>query len=96
MQILIENCKSVLQINFQWVKVPSRGLTTRSVASRKLVWGDLYSEGSETAKFGTDEQEVHKRHKEKDEYPHQYDVRGQQSNADTPKSDFSLCRCIGD
>lgn len=77
MQILFENSKSVLQINFQWVKVPSRGLTTRSVASRKLVWGDPYSEGSGTAKFGTDEQEVHKRHEEKDEYPQQYDVRSQ-------------------
>ena len=78
----------MLQINFQRVKVPSRGLTTRSVASRKLVWGDPFSEGSETAKSGTDEQKRHKRHIEKDEYPQQYNVRSQQSNADVPSGNF--------
>jgi len=51
----------VLQINFQWVKVPSRGVTTRSVASRKVANREVRTEGSEPAKFGTDEQEVHKR-----------------------------------
>jgi hypothetical protein len=53
------------------------GVTLRRLASRKLVWGDPYNEGSETAKSGTDEQEVHKRHEEKDKYAHQYDVRSQ-------------------
>ena len=67
----------MLQINFQWVKVPSRGVTTRSVASRKVVPSDRETEGSGTAKFGTDEQEVHKRHEEKDKYSHQYDVPSQ-------------------
>jgi hypothetical protein len=85
----------VLQINFQWVKVPSREVTTRSVASRKLVWGDPCSEGSEPAKSGTDEQERHKRHKGKDEYPHQYDVLGQQSNADAPKGNFLYVDAAG-
>jgi len=48
-----------------------------------VVLGDQYTEGSKTAKSGTDEQEVHRRHKEKDEYPQQYDVQNQQSNADS-------------
>lgn len=94
----------MLQINFQRVnyevfmntfeneysvnKVPPRGVTTRSVASRKVANREVRTEGSEPAKFGTDEQEVHKRHEEEDEYPHQYDVLGQQSNADAPKGDF--------
>jgi len=75
MQILIENCKSVLQINFQWVKVPPRGLTTRSVASRKLVWGDPYSEGSQTANSGTDEQKPHMRLLNEDKQAHHCKVR---------------------
>lgn len=90
MQILFENSKACCRLIFQWVKVPSRGVTTRSVASRKVANCEVRTEGSETAKFGTDEQEIHKRHEEKDEYPHQYDVRSQQSNADAPKGDF-LC-----
>ena len=38
------------------------GVTTRSVASRKVALGDQYTKGSETAKVGTDEQKRHKRH----------------------------------
>lgn len=48
-----------------------------------------------TAKSGTDEQERHKRHDEKDEYPQQYDVLGQQSNADAPKGDFLYVDAAG-
>ena len=55
---------------FQRVKIPyargSRYLTGQAVpealASRKLVVGDDSSEGSETAKSGTDEQERYMRH----------------------------------
>jgi hypothetical protein len=32
------------------------------LASRKVVWGDQFTEGSETTKSGTDEQEPYKRH----------------------------------
>ena len=46
------------------------GVTTRSVASRKVALGDQYTKGSETAKVGTDEQKRHKRHREKGEYAH--------------------------
>ena len=57
-------------IFFQRVKIPyargSRYLTGQAVsealASRKLVVGDDSSEGSETAKSGTDEQERYMRH----------------------------------
>ncbi len=33
-----------------------------TLASRKVVWGDSCTEGSGTAKVGTDEQKIHKRH----------------------------------
>ena len=39
-----------------------RGVVSEALASRKVVWGDPCTEGSETAKFGTDEQKRHKRH----------------------------------
>lgn len=58
------------------------------LASRKVANCEVGSEGSDTAKSGTDEQKWHKRQVEKDEYPQQYDVRSQQSNADALKSDF--------
>jgi hypothetical protein len=64
------------------------GVTTRSVASRKLVWSDPCNEGSETAKFGTDEQKVHKRQLKEDECPQQHDVRTQQSNVETSRMMF--------
>lgn len=58
-------------------------VTPRSVASRKLVSGDRCNEGSDTAKFGADEQEVYKRQQKEDECPHQHDVQTQQSNVET-------------
>jgi hypothetical protein len=60
-----------------------------------VVLGDRCTEGSETAKSGTDEQKRHKRHEEKDEYPQQYDVLGQQSNADAPKGNFLYVDAAG-
>ena len=52
-----------------------RGVVPEALARRKLVKGDFGSEGSETAKVCTDEQKVHKRHNNKDEYPQQYEVQ---------------------
>ena len=72
------------------------GVTTRSVASRKVALGDQYTKGSETAKVGTDEQKRHKRHREKGEYAHQCEARSWQTNANTPKRWFSVCRCRSD
>ena len=51
-QIFSGGCKSLM--------CPAK--SGKALASRKMVWGDPYTEGSETAKVGTDEQEVHKRH----------------------------------
>ena len=87
--------QGVLQIYFQWVKVPACGLTTRSVVSRKVANCEVGTEGSETAKSGTDEQERYKRLREKDEYPQQYDVRNQQSNADVPQGNFLYVDAAG-
>ena len=39
-----------------------RGVVSEALASRKLVVGDVRSEGSETAKSGTDEQKRYMRH----------------------------------
>ena len=39
-----------------------RGVRPEALASRKVVSREGCTEGSETAKPGTDEQEVHKRH----------------------------------
>jgi len=45
-----------------------------ALASRKVVWGDPCTEGSETAKSGTDGQKPDKRHGWVDEYAHQCEV----------------------
>ena len=42
----------------------------KALASRKLVYREVWSEGSETAKLGTDEQKVHKRHGITGKRPH--------------------------
>ena len=68
------NTGVLFQISSRCKSYP-RGLTTRSVASRKVVLGNQSTGGSETAKSGTDEQKVHKRHSNKDEYPQQYEVQ---------------------
>jgi len=40
-----------------------------------VVYREVCTEGSRTAKVCTDEQKVHKRHNNKDEYPQQYEVQ---------------------
>ncbi len=45
------------------------------LASRKVAKCELRTEGSETAKVGTDEQEVHKRLQNEDKRPQQRNVR---------------------
>lgn len=62
-------------IIFQRVKVPyGRELRPEPLASRKVVSGDRCTEGSETAKLGTDEQEQYMRPVNTDECPQQHDV----------------------
>ncbi len=46
-----------------------------------MVWREPCTEGSKTAKVGTDEQERHRRLWQKDEYAQQYDVRNRASDA---------------
>ncbi len=55
------------------------------LASGKVVWGNPCTEGSQTAKSGTDEQEVHKRH----------GVRGKQAQHCKAQriQTLTLCRC---
>jgi hypothetical protein len=57
------------------------------LASRKVVNCEVGTEGSKTAKVGTDEQEVHKRLQNEDKRPQQRNVQRIQ------KSFYS--RCIG-
>ena len=44
-------------------------------AQLEVVYREVCTEGSRTAKVCTDEQKVHKRHNNKDEYPQQYEVQ---------------------
>jgi hypothetical protein len=57
-----------VQVPYEQEQVPE------SLASRKLVWGDPCSEGSDTAKSGTDEQKRYKRREEKDKCSQQHNV----------------------
>jgi len=50
------------------------GVVSEALASGKVVWGDPYTEGSQTAKSGTDEQKRHRRHRNKDKQPHHCNV----------------------
>ena len=45
-----------------WKFLIHRSNDPEVLVSRKVVWGDPYTEGSETTKSGTDEQERHMRH----------------------------------
>ena len=50
-------------IYFQRVKIPyARGETAEALASRKVANREVYTEGNETAKSGTDEQKRNMRH----------------------------------
>ena len=71
-QIYVKGKSEVREINFLKGDLPDwcqsggkslmRGVVPEALASRKLVVGDDSSEGSETAKSGTDEQERYMRH----------------------------------
>ena len=60
---------------FQRVQVPYRRLKPELLARGKVVYREVCTEGSHTAKVCTDEQKLHKRHNNKDEYPRQYEVQ---------------------
>ncbi|MCD4681250.1 MAG: hypothetical protein K8S00_12770 [Bacteroidales bacterium] len=45
-----------------WKSLIRRGNDPEVLVSRKVVWSDPCTEGSETTKSGTDEQERHMRH----------------------------------
>jgi hypothetical protein len=60
---------------FQRVQVPYERLKPESLVRRKVVGCEARTEGSDTAKVCTDEQKLHKRHNNKDEYPQQYEVQ---------------------
>ena len=65
---------------FQRVQVPYERLKPESLARGKVVYREVCTEGSQTAKVCTDEQKVHKRHSNKDEYPQQYKVQNSVQN----------------
>ena len=61
---------------FQRVKVPyARGSCPEALASRKVVYREVCTEGSETAKPGSNEQELDKRLYRSDEVAHHTDVQ---------------------
>ena len=72
---------SVYEPSFRGVIFPEGASPLRadwkpeSLASCKVVYREVYTEGSRTAKVCTDEQKVHKRHNNEDEYPQQYEVQ---------------------
>jgi len=47
-----------------------RGVVSEALASGKVVWGDPCTEGSQTAKSGTDEQKRDMRHSYLGKQPH--------------------------
>ena len=52
-----------------------RGVVSEALASRKVVYCEVSTEGSETAKSGTDEQERHMRLQKEDKQTHHCNVR---------------------
>jgi hypothetical protein len=62
-------------IFFQRVQVPYERLKPESLARGKVVYREVCTEGSQTAKVCTDEQKLHKRHSNKDECPQQHEVQ---------------------
>ena len=59
--ILVKQCSKQVYFS-RGCKSLMHGVVPEALASRKLVVGDDSSEGSETAKSGTDEQERYMRH----------------------------------
>ena len=60
---------------FQRVQVPYERLKPESLARGKLVYREVCSEGSQTAKSGTDEQKRHRRQVKADKRPQQRNVQ---------------------
>ena len=59
--ILVKHC--FWQVYFsRGCKSLTRGVVPEALASRKVVYREVYTEGSETANSGTDEQEGYMRH----------------------------------
>ena len=52
-----------------------RGVVPEALVSRKVVYREVCTEGSETAKSGTDEQKRHKRQVKADKRPQQRNVQ---------------------
>ena len=52
-----------------------RGVVSEALASRKVVYCEVSTEGSETAKSGTDEQERHMRLQNEDKQAHHCNVQ---------------------
>ena len=52
-----------------------RGVKPEALASGKVVWGDPCTEGSQTAKVGTDEQKLNMRHDKSDKVAHHTNVQ---------------------
>ncbi len=65
-----------------------RRVVPEALASRKVANREVGTEGSETAKPGTDEQEPHRRLIKSDEQTHHCDVQ-------TPKGEYFISRCGG-
>ena len=56
MQINYDKCKQVHNFFPEGASPLGAGLMPEALVSRKLVYREVYSEGSETTKSGTDEQ----------------------------------------
>lgn len=72
-----------------------RGVVSEALASGKVVWGDPSTEGSQTAKSGTDEQERHMRLQNEDKQAHHCNVqRIQPSFCSRCRSDWMKERAL--
>jgi len=65
-----------------------RRVVPEALASRKVAYREVYTEGSETAKSGTDVQELHKRLKRSDEQAHLCNIQN-------TNGEYLLSRCSG-
>jgi hypothetical protein len=60
-QLFLDKQSETASVFFQRVKVPYARVKSEALASRKVVYREVFTEGSETAKSGTDEQKRHMR-----------------------------------
>ena len=65
------------------------GVNPEVLASRKVVYREVCTEGSETAKVGTDEQKLDMRHDKSDKQAHLCNVQ-------TQEVEYLLCRFSSD